>query len=90
MTSNNFEDTISAIATVLGTGGVSIIRLSGNNSKDVINKMFFKNGKFEQVDFKPNSVTHGYIYDKDVLLDEVVVLFFKAPNSYTGEDVFDI
>ena len=90
MTSNNFEDTISAIATVLGTGGVSIIRLSGNNSKDVINKMFFKNGKFEQVDFKPNSVTHGYIYDKDVLLDEVVVLFFKAPNSYTGEDVFEI
>ena len=87
---NNFDDTISAIATVLGTGGVSIIRLSGKNSQEIINKIFFKDKNFLQVKFSPNSVTHGYIYEEKKLLDEVIVLYFKAPNSYTGENVFEI
>ena len=87
---NNFDDTISAVATVLGTGGVSIIRLSGEKSEEVINKIFFKNNNLEHADFIPNSIAHGYIYDNGSLLDEVVVLYFKAPHSYTGEDVFEI
>ena len=87
---NNFDDTISAVATVLGTGGVSIVRLSGNNAKEIIDKIFYKNKNFEQINFSPNSITHGYIFDGDVLLDEVIVLFFKEPNSYTGENVFEI
>lgn len=87
---NNYDDTISAIATVVGTGGVSIIRLSGANAQDVISKFFFKNAKFEKIEFLPNSISHGYIYDNNILLDEVIVLCFKAPHSYTGENVFEI
>ena len=87
---NNNDDTISAIATVLGNAGVSIIRLSGENSLNVINKIFFINKNFKQKDFLPNSITHGYIFDGKTLIDEVIVLYFKSPNSYTGEDVYEI
>ena len=87
---NSLDDTISAIATVIGTGGVSIIRLSGENAEKIISKIFFKNSKFEQAKFSANNIFHGYIYDDKTLIDEVVVLCFKAPNSYTGEDVFEI
>ncbi len=87
---NSLNDTISAIATVIGTGGVSIIRLSGEESENVISKIFYKNKNFAKAEFQANTVTHGYIYDGDELVDEVVVLCFKAPNSYTGENVFEI
>ena len=87
---NSLDDTISAIATVIGTGGVSIIRLSGNDSEKIISQIFFKNSKLEQPKFIANNIFHGYIYDNKTLIDEVVVLYFKAPNSYTGEDVFEI
>ncbi len=87
---NSLDDTISAIATVIGTGGVSIIRLSGKNAENIISEIFFKNSALEKPILKANSITHGYIYDGTTLLDEVVVLCFKAPNSYTGEDVFEI
>ena len=90
MINNDLTDTISAIATVIGTGGVSIIRLSGENSQEIIEKIFFKNKKFDKIDFTANSITHGYIFDNKTLLDEVIVLYFKAPNSYTGENVFEI
>ncbi len=87
---NSLNDTISAIATVLGTGGVSIIRLSGANAKEVISKIFYKNSKFQQIEFKANTINHGFIYDGDTLIDEVIVLYFEAPKSYTGENIFEI
>lgn len=87
---NNNNDTISAIATVIGTGGVSIIRLSGENSRAVIDKIFFNKSKTKNVELSPNGISHGFIFDGDVLIDEVVVLYFKAPHSYTGENVFEI
>lgn len=90
MITNSLDDTISAIATVIGTGGVSIVRLSGEKSQDIISKIFFKDLHFSTANFKANTIYHGYIFDEKVLVDEVVVLCFKAPNSYTGEDVFEI
>lgn len=90
MITNSLDDTISAIATVIGTGGVSIVRLSGEKSQDIISKIFFKDLNFSTANFKANTIYHGYIFDEKVLVDEVVVLCFKAPNSYTGEDVFEI
>ncbi|MCQ2957811.1 MAG: hypothetical protein MJ180_02790, partial [Candidatus Gastranaerophilales bacterium] len=77
---NKTDDTISAISTVLGNAGVGIIRLSGENSKDIINKIFFANKNFKQVDFKPNSITHGFIFDNKTLIDEVIVLYFENPH----------
>lgn len=104
---NNINDTIAAIATPLGTGGVGIVRISGKESENIISKIFSTTLKEQKVpDFKPNRIYHGWIFslchsedislknlsnnEKFFPLDEVVVLCFKAPNSYTGEDVFEI
>ena len=77
-------DTITAIATPLGTGGVGVIRISGEKSFEIISKIF-SNPKFE-----PRKFNHGWIMDGDKKVDEVIVLPFFAPNSYTGEDVIEI
>ena len=77
-------DTITAIATPIGTGGVGVIRISGDNSFDIINKIFSKKT------LEAGKIAHGWIIDGDVKIDEVVVLPFKKPNSYTGEDVIEI
>lgn len=77
-------DTISAIATPLGTGGVGIIRLSGNKSFEIIKKIF------SNKNIKANHISHGWIEDKGILIDEVIILPFVCPNSYTGEDVIEI
>ena len=77
-------DTIAAVATPLGTGGVGIIRISGEKSFDIISKIF-SNPKFQ-----PRKFNHGWIIDDDKKIDEVIVLPFFAPNSYTGENVIEI
>lgn len=105
-------DTIAAVATPYGTGGVGVIRISGAQAFEIIEKIF-TNPKFE-----PRKFNHGWIIDGDVktwkkqqeehseinynkdmtsdkkptcvALDEVLVLPFFAPNSYTGENVVEI
>lgn len=77
-------DTISAIATPLGTGGVGVIRISGDKAFFIIEKMFTK----KQLD--AGKIYHGWITDKNAKIDEVIVLPFKAPHSYTGEDIIEI
>lgn len=76
-------DTITAIATPIGTGGVGVIRISGNKSFEITEKIFLK-------ELIPGKINHGWIYNKNTKIDEVVVLPFKNPNSYTGEDVVEI
>ena len=77
-------DTIAAIATPLGTGGVGVIRISGNESFDIAEKIF--KGK----PLEAGKISHGWIEDNGTKIDEVIVLSFKNPNSYTGEDVIEI
>ena len=77
-------DTITAIATPMGTGGVGVIRISGEKSFDIIEKIF-SNPKFE-----PRKFNHGWIIEDNKKIDEVIVLPFFAPNSYTGENVIEI
>lgn len=77
-------DTISAIATPLGTGGVAVIRISGTKSFDVVKKIF------SNKTIAPGKILHGWITDKEEVIDEVIVLPFKTPNSFTGEDVIEI
>ena len=77
------EDTIAAIATPTGEGGIGIIRLSGENSFDVLGK-FFSNAKNEK------GMYYGHIKNGDEIIDEAIVLVFKAPHSYTTEDVIEI
>ncbi len=77
-------DTITAISTPFGNGGVGVIRISGDKAFDIIEKIF-TNCKFE-----PHRFNHGWITDDSVKIDEVLVLPFFAPNSYTGENVIEI
>ena len=81
---NSMTDTISAIATPIGNGGVSIIRISGNSAFDIINKIF------SVQNLSAGRIYHGEILENNESIDEVIVLPFKAPNSYTGEDVIEI
>ena len=101
-------DTIAAIATPLGMGGVGIIRISGDKAFEIIEKIF------TNPNFEPKKFNHGWIVDGDPkilgknqkkflqdknqlvkkstcnVIDEVIVLPFFAPNSYTGENVIEI
>ena len=77
-------DTIVANATPMGMGGVAVIRISGEKAFESINKIF-TNTKFESRKFN-----FGWIKDGDTKIDEVLVLPFFAPNSYTGENVVEI
>ena len=77
-------DTISAVATPIGTGGVGVIRVSGDKAFEISDRIFSKK------DLKAGKIYHGWIFDGDNKVDEVIVLPFKNPNSYTGEDVIEI
>ena len=85
------EDTIAAISTsTMSSGGISIVRMSGNNALDIADKVFKskKGVKLSQV--KSHTIHYGNIYNKDELIDEVLVAVMKAPNTYTREDVVEI
>ena len=77
-------DTITAIATPIGTGGVGVIRISGDRSFEIIEKIFSKKN------LETGRISHGWIVEGDKKIDEVLVLPFRNPNSYTGEDVIEI
>ncbi len=80
--------TIAAISTPMGHGGISIVRMSGNDSLNIINKVFVPKNKEE---FKPYTIKFGNIVnEKGEVLDQVLVSYFKAPKSYTGEDICEI
>lgn len=81
---NNYFDTISAIATPMQTGAVGIIRISGDKAFEIISKIF-KGKKIE-----PNKICYGWIVDNEQKIDEVIILPFVAPHSFTGEDVIEI
>lgn len=79
---NNF-DTIVAIATPIAQGAIGIIRISGENALNIASNIF--KGKIE-----PKKLSYGHIVDGKREIDEVILLYFKAPKSYTGEDVIEI
>lgn len=79
-------DTIAAIATPLQAGAISIIKISGSNAFEIISKLFSKNLS----QFDANTINYGHIYDDEKIVDEVLVSVFKAPFSYTREDVVEI
>lgn len=85
----NYEfETISAIATPMGMGGVGVIRVSGSQAFEIVSKMFSK--KNAEGTFEAGKIHHGWITEENIKIDEVILLPFKNPNSYTGEDVVEI
>ena len=81
-------DTIAAVSTPWGTGGVGVIRVSGSKAFEILVQVF--QGKTEVKDFKPSHFYHGVISDGKNIIDEVIVLPFFEPHSYTGENVFEV
>lgn len=84
-------DTIAAIATAMSNSGIGIIRVSGNESIEIVDHIF-KNSKKENSlkRYKSHTIHYGFIYDKDKILDEVMVSVFKSPHSFTTEDTVEI
>jgi len=80
--------TIAAISTAMGNSGIGIIRMSGDESFDIIKKIF--KTKSKKVDIKPNTINYGYIVSGDEIIDEVLVSFFRSPKSFTTENMVEI
>ena len=86
---NLFEDTIAALATPLGIGAISVIRISGPDSLAAIDSIF--KGKSKIADASSHTIHYGKIIDENgLLVDDVLISVFRAPNSYTGEDSIEI
>lgn len=83
-------DTIAAISTPRGEGGIGIVRISGSDSLEIVDKIFKSKSGKKVKDFKNFSITYGHLYDKENLIDEVLLNIMKAPNTYTKEDIVEI
>lgn len=81
------EDTIVAISTAVATGAISIIRLSGNEAIEIVNKCF--KGK-DLTKVSSHTINYGYIIDDNEVIDEVLVSIMKKPKTFTTEDVVEI
>lgn len=88
------DDTIAAISTAVGQGGIGIIRLSGKEAIAIADKIFSNKHKTKPSEFKNNTVHFGWIVKKEnkkeEIIDEVLLTVMRAPKSYTAEDVVEI
>lgn len=83
-------DTIAAIATAVNNQGIGVIRISGEESFEVADKIIkLKNGKTIK-ESPSHTINYGFVYDGDEMIDEVMVSIMKAPRTYTREDVVEI
>lgn len=80
------NDTIAAIATSSGVGAISIIRVSGNDSINIVNKIFDK----DLLNKESHTITYGHIINNEEIIDEVLVTIMKGPKSFTTEDIVEI
>ena len=80
-------DTICSISTALGIGAISIVRISGNDAIQIVNKIF-KGKDLTKVD--SHTINYGYIVDNNNIIDEVLVSVMKSPKTYTTEDIVEI
>ena len=79
---SNFFETICAISTPLSFGGIAIVRISGDCAHEIAQKIFNKK-------IVEGKINHGWVIHNNEKIDEAVVLYFKNPKSYTGEDVIE-
>lgn len=85
------EDTIAAISTsTVSSGGISVVRISGENALSVAQQVFRSKKNKNVEDMESHTVHYGNIYNGEELIDEVLMVVMKAPNTYTREDVVEI
>ncbi|MCI8353346.1 MAG: tRNA uridine-5-carboxymethylaminomethyl(34) synthesis GTPase MnmE [Clostridia bacterium] len=82
--------TIAAISTAPGIGGIGIIRMSGEDTFKILNKIFKPKNPVNIDEVKGYTIKYGYIVNNNEVIDEVLVSFFRAPNSYTTENLCEI
>lgn len=82
--------TIAAISTAPGIGGIGIIRISGDKCFDIIRKIFKPKKEIDIDNIPGYTIKYGYIFNNNEIIDEVLVSFFRAPNSYTTENLCEI
>lgn len=88
---SGMDETICALSTPPGTGAIAIIRLSGDRALDILIKLFRPvNKSLKVADLKSHTITLGMFGQGNENIDEVLVSLFRAPHSYTGEDVVEI
>ena len=84
-----YDDTVAAVATAMGEGGIGIIRISGENSLEILNKVFCS---VKKSPVENRKLTYGFVEDNFTgeKIDEVMAVYMKSPHSYTAEDVVEI
>ena len=80
------NDTICAISTAVGVGAISIVRVSGDESINIVNKIFDR----DLTKFNTHTINYGHIIENGEIIDEVLVSIMKSPNSFTTEDIVEI
>ncbi|SCI40996.1 tRNA modification GTPase MnmE [uncultured Roseburia sp.] len=84
-------DTIAAIATAMSNSGIGIVRISGDEALQVADRIFEpRKGNKKVSDMDTHTIHYGFVKDGDEVIDEVMLLIMKAPNSYTREDTVEI
>lgn len=86
------DDTIAAISTAPGEGGIGIVRVSGSESLTILDKIFISHRGKNTMDFDTYTIRYGYIKDPGTgeKIDEVLVSYMKSPHTYTKEDIVEI
>lgn len=84
------NETIAAISTANGEAGIGIVRMSGDDSVKIADKIFKSVSKKSLFDIENRKMAYGHIYDGDKLVDEVLIVKMLAPHTYTREDVVEI
>lgn len=82
--------TVAAISTPQNTGGIGVIRISGDNAIEIADKIFKPTGKRHLTELKGYNAAHGRIVFENEDIDECVALVFREPKSYTGENVVEL
>lgn len=86
----NLNDTIAAISTAIGESGIAIVRMSGDDSVNIIDKIFKSASGKKMAEAENRKFLYGHIVDGDKQIDEVLVVKMKGPHSYTAEDIVEI
>jgi tRNA modification GTPase TrmE len=87
---NSVLNTVAAVSTPYGKGGVAMIRVSGNEAVQVCDKMFKRRNGIFLADTESNKAVYGDIYHEGEVIDDGIVVIYRAPNSFTGENVVEI
>ncbi len=90
MINHDLSDTIAAISTPIGEGGIGIVRLSGKEALKISDRIFFSPSGEKPSAFKTYTTHYGTIIKEDKIIDEVILTIMRSPKSYTREDVVEI